>query len=131
MDSAEFLQELAAIPLTTYDNIKWIQNNVMVTKWKDKKKMYMVSTNNDGSDTDKQRLLKNSKLEEVVSVPTVIIDYNANMGGVDHADQIRSGFNLNRTGRRWWKYLMWGLFNLAVINAYILWNMSTRPPLQE
>ena len=46
--------------------------------------------------------------------------YNAHMG-VDHLDQMRSYNSVGRAGRRWWKYLLWGLLNVGIINAYVNW----------
>ncbi|XP_063971496.1 piggyBac transposable element-derived protein 4-like [Lytechinus pictus] len=118
-------RELQQVRLEKYDNVKWARNAVTVTRWKDKRDVYLISTNNDGSDGQKSRT--KFRRDERISIPTVIQDYNAEMGGVDHADQLRSYYNVGRTGRRWWKYLMWGLLNIAMVNAYILWELSTRP----
>ena len=34
---------------------------------------------------------------------------------------------MGRAGRRWWKYLFWGVLNVGIINAYILWATANRP----
>ena len=62
-----------------------------------------------------------------LSVPHVVQRYNASMGGVDRLDQLRSYFPIGRSGRRWWKFLFWGILNIAVVNAYVLWMASNRP----
>lgn len=93
-------RELPNIRLNKYDNIKWVKDDIMVTKWKDKRDVYMLSTNNNGSDVEKQPT--KFRREEIISIPSVITDYNARMGGVDHADQLRSYYDVGRTGRRWW-----------------------------
>ena len=46
--------------------------------------------------------------------------YNEHMGGVDHLNQMRSYYSLGRAGRRWWKYLIWGLHNVGIIVMIII-----------
>ena len=89
--------------------------------------VYVIATNNDGADVMRART--KFRQEEMITIPSVITSYNKYMGGVDHCDQYRAYYKVHvgRTGRRWWKYLFWGLFNQALVNAYILWELSTRP----
>ncbi|XP_048577203.1 piggyBac transposable element-derived protein 4-like [Nematostella vectensis] len=42
------------------------------------------------------------------------------MGGVDRADQLRSFYSSGWQSRKWYKYVFWFLFNLAVTNAFVL-----------
>ena len=53
--------------------------------------------------------------------------YNKLMGGVDHMDRLRAYYGVGRAGRRWWKYLLWGLINVGLVNAYVLWTRYNRP----
>ena len=46
-------------------------------------------------------------------------------------NQLRSYYNVGRGGRRWWKYLFWGLLNIDTINAKILWALCNWPLLAE
>ncbi len=120
-------REIQRVPLKKYESVKWRKDtsSTMITHWLDKRHVYLISSNNSGEDTVKPRTRFHR--EDMVTVPTVVTDYNANMGGVDSSDQLRSYYNVGRSGRRWWKYLFWGLFNQGLINAYILWHESTRP----
>ena len=96
----------------------------MVIHLRDKWDVYPISSKNDGQDTLKPRTKYNN--QEVISVPTAVTDYNAKMGGVDHSDHLIT-YYVGRTGRRWGNYLCWGLFNQALISAYILWELRNRP----
>ena len=59
-------RELPNIRLHKYDTVKWVKANIMVTKWKDKRNVYMfISTNNDWSDVEKQRT--KFRREEIIS----------------------------------------------------------------
>ncbi|KAK6177150.1 hypothetical protein SNE40_015310 [Patella caerulea] len=99
--------------------------DIIFCRWKDKRDVYLVSSNNDGSDTEKPRT--RHRQDEMIQIPTMVVDYNKNMGGVDHLDQYRSYYNLGRAGKKWWKYLVFALLNIAVVNAYILWYSSRMP----
>ena len=120
-------KDIQKLKLRKYESVEWCKDNtsIMVIHWKDKGHVYVISSNNNGEDTLKPQTRFGN--EEMITVPTAVTDYNAKMGGVDHSDQLRSYYNVGRTGRRWWKYLFWGLLNQAVVNAYILWELSTRP----
>ena len=52
---------------------------------------------------------------EPISVPNMILDYNHHMGGVDHLDQFRAYYDVGIAGRKCWKYIMFGLFNFAIV----------------
>ena len=113
-------RQLQNVRLQRYESVKWQKDHSQVTvnNWKDKRNVYTIATNNDGSDV--QRARTRFRQDEMITVPSVIAMYNKYMGGVDHCDQYRSYYNVGRTGRHWWKYLFWGLFNQALVNAFIL-----------
>nr|CAI5844958.1 unnamed protein product [Callosobruchus analis] len=77
-----------------------------------------LETNLHGTEeTTVQRTEKNGgKL--AVKCPTVVEDYNRHMGDVDHADQLRTTYGLNRKAKKWWHCLFWGFIEMAFINAY-------------
>lgn len=78
---------------------KFSNGEVMVCRWHDKRDVLMISTNNSAEDTQKPR---NNFLPDVtINVPNVVTDYNRKMGGVDHMDQMRSYYNVGRTGKKW------------------------------
>ena len=41
------------------------------------------------------------------------------MGGVDHNDQLQQYYNVRLKGRKYYKYIWWFLFDVAITNAYI------------
>ncbi|XP_033624325.1 piggyBac transposable element-derived protein 4-like [Asterias rubens] len=124
-------REIKKVPLRKYESVKWRKDAscTMVTHWLDKRHVYLISSNNNGKDSLNMKPQTRSHHQEfvMVTVPSVVTDYNANTGGADHSDQFRSYCIVSRSGRRWWKYLFWALFNQALINAYILWKASTKP----
>lgn len=69
----------------------------------ERKYMYFLSTNSSGKDILKS--LSYVQAEQMYkSVAEFVMNYNKKMGGVDDLDQLRSNYNVGRTGRKWWKY---------------------------
>jgi len=58
--------------------------------------------------------------------PTVVLDYNKNKTGVDKSDQMLSYYTFSRKTVKWWKKLFFHLFELAVVNAHILYKKSRK-----
>ena len=59
--------------------------------------------------------------------------YNQFMGGVDHNDQLRGYYNVRLKCKKFYTYIFWFLFDVAVTNSYILFihfnaNPQTRVP---
>lgn len=69
--------------------------------------------------TVKRRERKGQEIH--VQCPTVVRDYNTFMGGVDHADQLRSAYGIGRRSKKWWHRLFWGLLEIAFINSYVVY----------
>ena len=117
--------QMATVPLQRGESEKLGgDHDIVLTRWRDKRDVYIVATNTDGSDGVKPR---SRFCAELMSVPNMILDYNHHMGGVDHLDQFRAYYDVGRAGRKWWKYIMFGLFNFAIVNAYILKCLANKP----
>ena len=54
--------------------------------------------------------------------------YNTYMGGVDHNDQLRGYYNVRLKCRKFYKYIFWFLFDVAVTNSYILFRQHVQNP---
>ena len=62
-----------------------------------------------------------------VSQPQVGQQYSRFMGSVDKFDALRSSYPVSRSGKKMWRYLMFGLLNCAIVNSWILYSeTSTR-----
>ncbi|GFR84564.1 PiggyBac transposable element-derived protein 4-like [Elysia marginata] len=70
------------------------------------------------------RKIRSSKGWQTVDLKTVesIVQYNKHMGGADRHDHLRSNYTIQRPGHRWWKYFVWFLMAVALVNAYILYK---------
>ena len=51
------------------------------------------------------------------------------MNGVDHADQLRTAYSIYCMSQKWWKYIFWFLFDVAVSNAFVLMRDSANHQL--
>jgi Transposase IS4 len=58
-------------------------------------------------------------------IPTPIDDYNHAMNGVDIASQFRGGYSCHKpNSRKWWKPILFWLFDIYANNAYLIWRLS-------
>ena len=89
--------------------------NVIVTQWRDKKDVSMMSTCvNDGTVTVKRA----GKDKEI---PCVADFYNQHMGGVDKSDQMLTSYEIERKRvKKWYKKVFHHLVNQSVFNAHIV-----------
>ena len=100
------------------------KGNLVATAWKDKKVVTYLSTNCDPTESRVvQRRKKDGTLQNV-SAPIVSDLYNKFMFGVDLADQKRMQYSTCRKSKKWYKYLFWFCFDLAVTNALICMQES-------
>ena len=64
--------------------------------------------------------------EKELQIPRFIDDYNQYMGGVDLANQFRKAYETHQiTRRNWWPLFYW-LIDVACINSYRLYQLSTK-----
>jgi hypothetical protein len=54
--------------------------------------------------------------------PQIVVDYNRHMGYVDKGDRMANSYSINLRTRMWTKKLFFHLFDLAILNSYILFS---------
>ena len=99
----------------TGELIQMQKGNIMATSYKDKRQITFLST------TSPPGVVENGK-------PHVNVDYNKHMGGVDRFDQLISYYPVGRSGIKWWRYIMWFIVNLSIVNSWIVYSNSERDP---
>ena len=52
--------------------------------------------------------------------PERILDYTRYMSGVDLADQFITNYNSNCKSNKWWRTLYFHMFDMLLLNAFIL-----------
>jgi hypothetical protein len=90
------------------------RGNMIATSFKDKRQITFLST------------CAPPDYDERTGKPYVNIMYNKHMGGVDRFDQLASYYPVGSPGRKWWRYVLWYVVNLAVVNAWILFSKSPK-----
>ena len=100
------------------DKVVRQKGKIVFTKWHDKRDVSVISTNINPNTPDVVIQRRNQQVRK----PAVIGLYNANMGGVDLADQFRNYYSVGRSSKKWYKYLFWYAIDVSVCNAFILQN---------
>lgn len=99
------------------------KDNVLVLAWRDQRDVTMLSTVHNPSVVEIVRNKKGSTEKEKVLKPTVIMDYNERMGGVDAADHYISSYLFVRKSKKWWRKMFFWLLEVSVVNSFLLYNM--------
>jgi hypothetical protein len=110
-----------------YKNEKEEERTAGLVAWKDSSMVYCLSNGCDNYtfDTCKRR---STEGPITISRPTVVGNYNSNMGGVDLADMRRLQCNSTIMGqKRWWLKLFFYLLDVGTSNALVLHNEARKP----
>ena len=88
--------------------------------WQDNKVASVAATN--GGPTMNVQVLRKKKdsTRTPVNCPQSISLYNKFMGGVDYNDQLRGYYHVWLKCRKYYKYIFWFLFDVAVISSTYL-----------
>ena len=89
----------------------------LVLKWCDKRSVTIITTIHEAVSVITRKVDANG--DRIVK-PECVLDYTRNMSGVDLADQIITNYNTNRKSNKWWRTLFFHLFNMVLLNAFIL-----------
>lgn len=109
------------------------KDNTFIVCWKDKRLVSMISTCHNAA-THKVTLKRKKKIggrtrmEKItVDRPKMIHDYNKNMSGVDHFDQMVKYYKFVRRTPRWTKKMISFLLQMAMFNAHHLYTLYYTP----
>ena len=87
--------------------------------WKDTKDVYLMSNCHKPTITTTTRKQKDGTKQEV-SCPEAIAFYNKHMGGVDHANQMITLYDLDIKNKKWWRKVFFRLLLTAVYNSFVI-----------
>jgi hypothetical protein len=89
----------------------------MIMKWKDKRDVVLVSTYHDDSMEDV------TTRQDVMQKPSVVSDYNKNMGGVDRNDSQLQSYKLAREHlKKYYQKIFRYLLDVVCLNAFIIYK---------
>lgn len=94
---------------------------ILAIKWKDTKDVLLMSNCHTATVETTDRKMKDGTNKNI-ECPEAMIFYNKYMGGVDHADQMISLYDLDRRSAKWWKKVFFRLLMTSVHNAHIVYQ---------
>lgn len=97
------------------------KTDISFFKWKDNKCVYFAS-NFHGTQTCTVGRKEKDGSKSQIPCPEIVADYNRHMGAVDHADQLRGSYCVDRKSKKWWHRLFFGLLDIAFINSFIIYT---------
>jgi hypothetical protein len=101
---------------------EWFCSNdrVSVVAWKDNKPV-LVATNFIDPEpvTRVNRKSKDGTIQQI-AYPELINIYNMNVNCVDHFDELKSLYEINRKSKKWWHCIFFFFLDAMVVNAFIL-----------
>ncbi|XP_067663476.1 piggyBac transposable element-derived protein 4-like [Haliotis asinina] len=108
------------------DMVVTLKGDLVAVAWKDKKVVNLLSTADVAADISSAVSRKTKDGTAVqIPCPTVMKHY---MNCADRANQIRTELSTYRTSKKWWNYLFWFAFEVAiavaVTNALVLMRDS-------
>lgn len=104
------------------------EGSLLAIKWHDKRDVHMLTTiNKDGvGPTKKKDPLTNATIEK----PLAVLDYNANMGGVDKSDMQIHFVDCARKTMKWYKKLFFHLLDMSLLNSYNMYRIKNNKKRQ-
>ena len=94
----------------------------MACAWMDRKTVVAMSTNTQPSAMGSVLRRQKDRSRQPVPCPEAIITYNQHMGGVDRGDQLRGYYSCRARSRKFYRYIFFFLFDVAITNSYILYK---------
>ena len=114
-----------SMPQGSYRFASSTANQLTAVWWKDRKDVFVISTLHKKAVDQVMKRPKGSKEKINIPCPSMIVDYNQNMGGVDLTDQHLSYYSLTtRRTLKWWKKLFWRFVDICVLNSWIIYKSN-------
>ena len=111
-------QKRGDLPITYIDD----ESSMLACTWQDTGRVNMLSTIGDTG--IKKVVVKSKKGNRDVSKPSVQVQYNKYMGGVDRFDQFCSTYPFDRKNMRWYICVWYFIIETALVNSRICYNIQ-------
>lgn len=108
--------------LKTGESVERISDDgVLVGKWRDKREVAYITT-----EFSNRMIRYQNKLNQEKEKPEPVYEYNKYMGGVDRQDQLLAYYPCERKCLRWYKKLGIHIFQMLLLNSYLLYKKYTK-----
>ena len=101
------------------------EDKIAVVSWMDKRPVNFIGTAYGPKHSTTLRKGRSGESQSI-QCPCICVQYNKGMGGTDTFDQLRlSRYSIETkviTMGKWWTKLYWGLFDMALTNAYVIYK---------
>ena len=104
------------------DSMTVQEGKVVASAWLDRKVVILMSTNTQPVSIGTVHRRQKDGSRQEVPCQEAIIRYNKYMGGVDRGDQLRGYYRCRVKSRKFYKYIFYFLLDIAITNAYVLYN---------
>ncbi|XP_069184484.1 piggyBac transposable element-derived protein 4-like [Procambarus clarkii] len=108
------------------------KDNTFIILWKDKRIVSLITNchNAETQRVQRRKRVRNrdgttSVQQVTVNKPNAICDYNTNMKGVDHFDQMIKYYHFTRKTHKWTKKMTFYFVQMAIYNAFVMCNYYT------
>ena len=115
-----FPESLKQVSLQRGEHMFCQRGNLVASVWMDKKPVTMLSTLSQADVTHTAQRKQRDGSRLTVQCTDAVVLYNKNMGGVDLGDQLRQYYRVRTRCTKYYKYIFWFLFDVAITNSYIL-----------
>jgi len=109
-------QDLSPKKMTQSDLQVRTRGELTAVLWRDKRDVRIFTNIHDppaeGNFCDNGKAIK----------PQIVADYNCHIGYVDKGDRMANSYSINHRAWKWTKKLFFHLFDLAILNSYILFS---------
>ena len=95
-------------------------DNIVCLKWKDKRCVNILSTLENPVQVISVDRKEKDGSKIFVPCPKVVLDYNKNMGFVDHFDHLKSLYEIDRKSIKWWHRIFF--HDASIVNSFILYK---------
>ena len=95
---------------------------VLVTAWRDKKVVKVLSTIHEDKMVAVKQRQKGQRHGVTVQKPLSIREYNKYMSGVDRLDQMIAYYPFTRKSYKWYKKFAMYVFSIAMYNSFVLFR---------
>ena len=96
------------------------KGGVSACAWMDRKVVMVMFTNAQPSAPASVLRRQKDHTRTPISCPEAVLLYNKYMGGVDRGDQLRGYYACRTKSRKFYRYIFYFLFDVAITNAHIL-----------